>query len=71
MLIQGNRTRRPYAPMTTEDVSYIYEKQKQHRGFRGLISISLQLGDQVKAALYRKQAEMIERDLRKNFDIIV
>lgn len=65
------RRRRAYAPMTLEDVDYIYQKQKEFKGLMGMRMICIQLGDTLKAARCRIDAEAISRELYRKFDIIL
>lgn len=68
---QTSKNGRPYAPMSSDDVNYVYQKKKEHKVLMGVRAAALQFGYKLKAASCRIEADQIAAELQRKFDIIL
>lgn len=71
MLHRQASAKRPYAPMSKEDLQYIGERRNRFKGLQGIRAMALHYNDQTKAAQCRSEAEAIRLELYRKYDIIL
>lgn len=61
----------PYVPMTKKEVDYIFERQNRYKTLLGVREVAIQTNNIKRAARCRTEAEAIQLELFRKYDIII